>query len=144
MEKYVHSMRMTVPYSDIDMMGHVNNARYFTYFETVRAEQMHKLKEGEIGNENDPHGLGVILARAEIDYKYPARWLDVLLVKMRTTAVGNSSWVYEYEITNEKSQRVVATGRTVQVAYDYGKGASIPIPEEVREKLLKEIEETKD
>ena len=88
--------------------------------------------------------MGLIIARAEIDYKYPAKWLDVLLVKMRTVAVGNSSWVYEYEIVDEKSGKVIAVGKTVQVAYDYGTRTTIAIPEEVKEKLLKEIEETKD
>ena len=126
---------MTVPFSDIDMMGHVNNAKYFTYLETVRAEHMYGLGGG---------ALGLIIARAEIDYKYPAKWLDVLLVKMRTIAVGNSSWVYEYEIVDEKSGRVIAVGKTVQVAYDYGTRTPITIPEKMKEKFLKEIEETKD
>ena len=139
MEKYVKCVKMTVPFSDIDMMGHVNNARYFTYLETVRAEHMYNLTKGE-----DAQGLGVILARAEIDYKAPARWLDVLLVKMRTITVGNSSWAYEYEIFDEKNNRVIATGKTVQVAYDYTTRTPVPIPQEMKEKLLKEIEETKD
>jgi acyl-CoA thioester hydrolase len=139
MEKYVRSIRITVPFSDVDMMGHVNNVRYFTYFETVRAEHLHNLTKGK-----DAPGLGLILVRAEIDYKSPAKWLDVLLVKMRTIAVGNSSWVYEYEIVDETSDRVIATGKTVQVAYDYGTSTSIAIPEKMKEKLLKEIEDTKD
>jgi len=139
MKKYVHSLRMTVPFSDIDMMGHVNNARYFTYLETVRAEHMHNFTKGR-----DALELGIIIARAEIDYKYPAVWLDVLLVKMRTISVGNSSWVYEYEIVDEKSDRVIALGKTVQVAYDYGTKTPIAIPEELKKMLLKEIEETKD
>ena len=139
MEKYVRAIRMSVPFSDIDMMGHVNNARYFTYFETVRAEHMYNLTNGR-----DAQGLGVIIARAEIDYKSPARWLDILLVKMRTTAVGNSSWTYEYEIVDEKAGKQVAVGKTVQVAYDYKRRTPVPIPEDMKEKLLKEIEETKD
>ena len=139
MEKYVKCVKMTVPFSDIDMMGHVNNARYFTYLETVRAEHMYNLTK-----EEDAQGLGVILARAEIDYKAPARWLDVLLVKMRTITVGNSSWAYEYEIFDEKNNRVIATGKTVQVAYDYTTRTPVPIPQEMKETLLKEIEETKD
>jgi len=139
MEKYVHSIRMTVPFSDIDMMGHVNNARYFTYLETVRAEHMYNLTKGK-----DADGLGVIIARAEIDYKAPARWLDALIVKMRTIAVGNSSWTYEYEIFDEKNNWVIAVGKTVQVAYDYRTRTPIPIPPDMKEKLLGEIEETKD
>ena len=98
----------------------------------------------EKGLERERDSLGLIIARAEMDYKNPAKWLDVLLVKMRTASVGNSSWVYEYEIVDQKSGKVIAVGKTVQVAYDYKKGSPIAIPEELKQILLKEIEETKD
>jgi YbgC/YbaW family acyl-CoA thioester hydrolase len=147
MKKYVHSIRFTVPFADVDMMGHVNNVRYLTYFETARAEHMHNLTTGreELATPGvEPSRLGVILARAEIDYKHPARWMDVLVVKMRTISVGKSSWTYEYEIEREKDRRVIAVGKSVQVAYDYTKGRPIPIPEKVRSLLLREVDETKE
>ncbi|MHB8566910.1 MAG: acyl-CoA thioesterase [Nitrososphaerales archaeon] len=138
MEKYIYKIKFTVPYSDIDMLGHVNNAKYLTYFETVRTEHFFNSgKKIKLG------GVGVIIARSEIDYKAPARWHDELTVKMRTVSVGNSSWVYEYEIVSENNH-VVAVGKSVQVAFDYGAQKSVPIPKEVRVLLLKEIEDTRD
>ena len=119
------------------MMGHVNNAKYLSYIETVRAEHLLSLYP------NGRRQIGVIIARAEIDFKVPAKWRDELIVKMRTLSVGNSSWVYEYEITNNKTNSLVATAKTIQVAYDYSSGHSIPIPVEIKEKLLREIEESK-
>ena len=135
-----YQTKITVPYADIDMLGHVNNARYLTYFEIVRTEAIYSHRAM-----SDPKSIGIIIARAEIDYKSPARWRDELTVKMRTSHVGNSSWTSDYEITNEKeNNKLVATGKTVQVAFDYAKGKPVPIPQELKTKLLKEVEESRE
>ena len=131
-------IKFRVPFGDVDMMRHVNNAKYLTYFETARAELLQQSFGGF------PEGrLGVILARAEIDYKIPAKWRDELTVKVRPSSLGNSSFVYEYEITNQEG-KIVAIGKSVQVAYDYTNNTSIPIPEVARAILVKQIEDTKD
>jgi acyl-CoA thioesterase FadM len=63
---------------------------------------------------------------------------------MKTSSVGNSSWTYEYEIVNEKENKVVALGKSVQVTFDYAAQKSVPIPKEAREVLLKEVEACKE
>lgn len=116
-------------------MGHVNNARYLIYFENARTEHVYSIV-GEWKKQN----LGFILAHAEIDYKFPAVYRDQLEVRIRVSSVGNSSWVYEYLVLNVQDKRTLATGKTVQVFYDYAQAKSVPIPLELKEKLLKEIE----
>ena len=140
MEKYVYKTSFIVPFSDIDMLGHVNNAKYLTYFETARTEHFFESGRKKI----DVGKMGIIMARAEIDYKYPAKWHDELTLKMKTSSVGNSSWTYEYEIVNEKENKVVALGKSVQVTFDYTAQKSVPIPKEAREALLKEVEACKE
>ncbi len=115
------------------MMGHVNNVCYLRYFENARTEHLHSM----IGDWKKSK-LGLILAHAEIDYRSPASYRDEIRVEIRVASVGNSSWVYEYLVLNQSENLVIATGKTVQVAYDYGLRKSVPIPEEFREKLLKE------
>lgn len=140
MKKASHEFKFRVPFGDVDMMGHVNNAKYLTYFETARTNL---LMESFESFSNKRERLGVIIARAELDYRTPARWNDELTVKVRPALLGNSSFTYEYEIINQEGN-IVASGKTVQVAYDYVKGTSIPIPELARGVLLKQIEATKD
>ncbi len=108
--KALFSIKLIVPFGDIDMMGHVNNARYLTYFEMARSEYLYTF-----AGKRDVGEIDIIIARAEIDYKSPAKWHDELIIKLRTASVGNSSWVYEYEILNENENRLVAVGKTVQV-----------------------------
>lgn len=143
MSKPAHKIEFRVPYGDIDWLGHVNNAKYLTYFETARAELMYKTFGGETG----ARWLSVIIAHAEIDYRAAAKWNDLLLVKMRPSSIGNSSWVYEYEIERRDEggeNTPIASGKTVQVSYDYDKGKSVRIRDDVRSILMKQIEETKE
>jgi acyl-CoA thioester hydrolase len=138
MKKAAIVMNFRVPFGDVDMMGHLNNAKYLTYFETARTSLLLQ------SFRDFPHGrLSVIVAHAEVDYKSPARWNDELEVKVRPISIGNSSFTYEYEVTSKQGY-LVATGKTVQVAYDYSKNTSVPVPEAARTILSKQIEETRD
>jgi acyl-CoA thioester hydrolase len=130
-----HSIKYVVPFGDVDMMGHVNNVRYLGYFENVRMEHLRTLVREWKFQER-----GFILAHAEIDYKSPAGFRDELSIGIRVASVGNSSWVYEYEVKNVKEDRVVATGKTVQVAYDYQARKSIPMPQVFRDRLVEQAQ----
>jgi acyl-CoA thioester hydrolase len=141
--KSAHSVQFKVPFGDIDWLGHVNNATYLTYFETARAELIFRTLGGGEGQK----WLDVIVARAEIDYKSPAKWNDLLVVRIRPVSIGTSSWTYEYEIHAKEEgerERLVARGKTVQVAYDYEKRKAVPIRQEVRETLERQMRETSD
>ncbi len=142
--KPAHEIEIKVPYGDIDWLGHVNNAKYLTYFETARAELMFRT----FGKEEGKKWLDVIIARAEIDFRAAAMWNDVLIVKVRPVSIGNSSWTYEYEIELLEGKhgrgKLIAQGKTVQVAYDYKLKKSVPIPSSFRKLLINQIEETRD
>jgi acyl-CoA thioester hydrolase len=124
-------IRIRVRFRDVDVIGHVNNAVYFTYMEQARTEywmQLFQLRElGE---------LAFIVAHAECDYKIPARFKDELEVSIWTTGVRNTSFVWEYEIRNVANNEVMALGKTIQVYYDYSQRKAIPVPPETRKKLL--------
>ncbi|MGI0084219.1 MAG: acyl-CoA thioesterase [Nitrososphaerales archaeon] len=135
--KAAHEIKFRVPFGDVDMMGHVNNARYLTYFETARTEHM----LAAFGR-RDPREMSVIIAHVEVDYKSPAKWNDELTVKIRPSALGTKSWTYEYEVTSEN--RLIAEGKSVQVAYDYKSGTAVALPVSIRALLLKQIGDTKD
>lgn len=52
-KKLVHSMHLDVRWGDMDALGHVNNAVYFRYLESVRVEWLRA-----VGGEPDPRGQG--------------------------------------------------------------------------------------
>ncbi|HMC76571.1 MAG TPA: thioesterase family protein [Vicinamibacterales bacterium] len=122
--------RLEVRFRDCDPMGHVNNAVYLTYLEQTRFSHWRSL--WGFGTPQLPAGRpGVILARVECDYQRPAKYGDMLEIRMRVAALGRSSFRYEYEIVDEQG-RTVLTAKTVQVMYDYTTEKPVAIPDEIR------------
>jgi acyl-CoA thioester hydrolase len=128
---FVH--RLDVRFRDCDPMGHANNAVYLTYLEQARFAHWRDLWGFEF-ERLPPGSPGVILARAEIDYRIPARYGDVLDVRIGLERIGRTSFTYAYEVVDQRG-RIVATARTVQVMYDYVAGQPVPISDELRTRL---------
>lgn len=120
-------VRVPVRFRDCDPMGHVNHAVYLTYFEVARTEVIRRL----FGKISFPF----ILADAQVSYRSPATFGEDLLVRVEVESVGTKSWRFRYLATEAESGREVAVGTTVQVAYDYAAGRSVPIPQEWRRAL---------
>ena len=125
--------KLDVRFRDCDPMGHVNNAVYLTYLEQARFAHWREVWGMEF--ERLPAGTpGVILARAEIDYRLPAKYGDVLEIRIAVERIGTTSFTYTYDVVDQ-DERLVAEARTVLVLYDYAAGKPAPIPGELREKL---------
>ena len=101
-------------FSDVDGMGHVNNAVFLTFLEHARMRFF--TEEAGARSEKD---FPFILAHAAVDYKAPMRMDAEPEVRMWTSRVGGKSWDFDYEIRDRRTKVVYATAKTVQVAYDY-------------------------
>jgi acyl-CoA thioester hydrolase len=124
--EFAYRHRLDVRFRDCDAMGHVNHAVYLTYFEQGRLTFWR-----ELTGTPSPH-TRVIIARAECDYRSPAHFGEELEVRVGIGDIGRSSFSLVYEIVHAESARLVATGKTVMVSYDYTAGASVPLPDATR------------
>lgn len=126
--------RFTYPvemrFRDLDGLGHVNNVVYLTYMESARIAWWAKVTGGDVRKP------GMILARTEIDYRSPASFGDRLEVGVRCVSLGRSSFVLEFAVVEKGSGRLVAQARKVLVHYDYATERSVPLPPELRRRIL--------
>jgi acyl-CoA thioester hydrolase len=125
------STPVVVRYSDVDAQGHVNNARYFTYMEEARLLYVQAIGLWEASQGFD--AIGQIVAEATCTFLKPILLGQTVDVGLRIPRLGNKSLIMEYLLTVAGEE--VATGRTVQVAYDYHTHQSIPIPEDWRKRI---------
>ena len=126
------SHRIEVRFRDCDPLGHVNNAVYLTYLEQTRFFHWRTLWGfGLAASSSVP---GVIMARAEIDFKKQVTYGETLDVTITVAAIGRTSFTYDYAIVNAAGE-LVASARTVQVMFDYTTGRPTPIPDDIRAKL---------
>jgi acyl-CoA thioester hydrolase len=128
----IFSHRIEVRFSDCDPLGHANNAKYLTYLEQARLAHWRVL--WGFGTREDVPG--VILARAEIDFRRPARHGDMLEVRIGLAGIGRTSFTYDYEIVDDDG-RLVAAAKSVMVMFDYATNTPVPVPAEIRDKLTR-------
>ena len=123
-----------VRYGDLDPQGHLNNAKFVTFFEQARIQYFRHLglfKEGQSFMD-----IGVILADVHVAYKKPVEWGTPVKVGVRAMKIGNKSITVEQTVVHAETEELFAIGEVVMVAYDYHTGKSIPIPQEWREKVV--------
>jgi acyl-CoA thioester hydrolase len=122
---------VTVRFRDLDAMGHVNNAVYFTYFEEGRKYFFYHLY-----NVSDPSGFEFILARISCDFMKPVNLACTPVLRLWVKEIGRKSFNLGYQLMDEKDETVVyARGESVQVCYDYKTQKSMEVSEALREKL---------
>ena len=124
-------IHIEVRFRDLDALNHVNNAVYFTYMEQARFHYMKHL--GLLGG--DLSDTGMIVAEASCTFKQPIFFGQNIIARIRAAELKNSSFVLEYSLDDVDTGRVMATGRTVQVCYDYEDNKPIPIPYEWRSSI---------
>src|SRR3972149_11812780 len=131
MPSFRFSHPIEVRYADLDPQRHVNNAAVFTYLEQARAKYLEHLGLWGGGDFDD---LGIIVAEASAAYKAPIASGDRVVVDTDVTRLGTKSLHLEY-LVHDPDGRPFATGGTVLVAYEYRRGASIPISDPSRRRL---------
>ncbi len=118
-----------VRYGDLDPQGHVNNAKYLTYLEQARVTYFQRLGLWRGRSFMD---IGVILADAQITFRKPIVFGDLIRVGVRITRLGNKSISVEQQIEGSENREIFASAMLVLVAFDYHQQTSIQIPDDWR------------
>ncbi|MDA0973383.1 MAG: thioesterase family protein [Bacteroidetes bacterium] len=121
------STKIHVRFSDIDVMGHVNNAIYLSYFEQGRMGFFNE----SVGIKWDWRTNGIVLAHNEVDYLHPILLNDKPIIDTWLESVGEKSLTFMYDLNDGKG-KTFARGKSVLVSYDYETQRSKTVPEQWR------------
>jgi acyl-CoA thioester hydrolase len=128
--------RRRIEFADTDMAGICHFARFFIFMETAEHEFLAALGTS-VATEKDGRKIGWPRVAAACDYLAPARFGDVLDLRVRVIRKGRTSLTYAHEISRDGTP--VARGRVTAVCChmptDGGKAEPIPIPQELAEKI---------
>ena len=129
---YKYKTPIAIRFSDIDAVGHVNNAIYLTYFEEARLSYWRNAINWNLRED------GVIVGRSEVNYLKPIMLADEIACYVRTTRIGNSSFDVMHVLVKitPAGEEICTTGKTVCISYDYNANKSIPIPAKERERMI--------
>ena len=139
-ERYNHSMSdyrfyhpVEVRYGDLDPQGHVNNAKFLTYFEQARIEYW--IQMGFFTKDQSFMEIGVIVADVHLTYLEPVYFGQNIKVGVRVVRLGNKSMTWEQNILDADTDKELARGELVILTYDYKAEKAISIPREWRDKI---------
>ncbi|OZU88004.1 hypothetical protein CIL03_12760 [Virgibacillus indicus] len=117
--------KIVVKDEDIDGLNHVNNSVYLNYLETAR-ENWYINAAGYSYEDFHKENLGTAVLRIDILYKKEAVLHDVLSVTTTPKKLGNTSFVFEQKIRNEKDE-VVCEAVVTKVMIDLTTRKSVPV-----------------
>jgi acyl-CoA thioester hydrolase len=106
-----------VRYAETDQMGVVYYANYLVWFEVGRGAWC-RARGFQYGVLETQHNRMSLVAEATCRYKAPARYDDVILIRMASGGSNDKVIRFQYEIRSQSSGQLLATGATVHVATD--------------------------
>ena len=132
LDDFKYKTAIPIRFSDMDLFGHANNAVFLTYFEQARSNYW---KEIIHWNWEE---MGIILAKAEVEFISPVFLTDELFAYVKTSRVGKSSFGIDYILVAENlnNHSIKAKGKTIQVAFDYKTNKPAQIPEIYKNKMI--------
>jgi acyl-CoA thioester hydrolase len=122
------TLRFPVHWSEMDAYNHVNNARFFVWFESARIAYFTRIGLVSTGHT----GVGPILAATNAEYLQPVVFPANLIAGARVSRIGRSSITMEYAVADADKGTLYARGGGVIVTIRYPDYEKIPVPPEVR------------
>ena len=134
MKRHVYDCH--VRFSDVDVYGHVNNVKYFEYFQEARIAFLMSLGDPLLDPGADPT-LRQVVARIDVDYKRPILFRpEAYAVETWVTGIGTSSYDLGCRITGGAADDTVySTAQVRLVAFDLAAQRSRPLTDAERGRL---------
>lgn len=123
-------LKIIVRSTEIDVNGHVNNAKYLEYLEWGREDWYEK-----VGLHYDKFlqmGIQTVTVNININYRKECKQNDQLSIKTRPEKVGRTSFVLRQEIYNQNGEKC-ADALVTNVTMDAETRTSRDVPDELRE-----------
>lgn len=122
----VKPAEIQVRFSDMDVLGHVNNSVYLSYFEQARVHYFGEL----LGKDWNWLEKGVLLVKNIVEYHLPIVLNDIPLVTISTEKIGTKSFELNYEIW--VGEQLKTTGQSTLVCFNSKEQKTIETPVELR------------
>jgi acyl-CoA thioester hydrolase len=129
-----HLYQCRVRFSDVDIYGHVNNVKYFEYYQEARLAYLTSM-----GRDEQENRFAVVVARVNVDYKRPILFRsEPYTVESWVSRVGNSSFDLSAEIKD--GDTVLSRADAVLVTFDLQSQTARKLSDAERERLQAALE----
>lgn len=120
-----HKVEIQIRFNDIDMLGHVNNAKLQEYFDLGRMGYLQRIFGPNMFVEED----AIVIASIKSDFLSPVFLSDRIVVETAIYHLGNKSLKMLQQLREVDSGLVKTSCESVMVAINKGSGQSVLIPD---------------
>lgn len=130
-ENYKYFLDIQTRWNDNDMYGHINNAVYYMWFDTLVNNY---LIESGLLNPQISKTIGLVVDTG-CQYFAPLSYPETITAGLRTAKIGTSSVRYEIGLFKQGEDLPCAEGHFVHVYVDAGTRKPKPFNQAMRTKL---------
>lgn len=127
---------LQIRFNDVDMLGHVNNTVYFSFYDTGKTYYFSEVR----GRTMDWKHVDTIIANVNCAYIAPIFFGEEIEVLTTCISVSEKSFKLLQMIREVKTGEIKSVCETVMVSYDPAGHTSRPLPEGWK-KMLSEFEQ---
>lgn len=109
----IHKKSFSIAWGDMDALGHVNNARYFDYFQEARIEWLRALHISMVEN------TGPVVVHVACTFLKPVIYPATVTLHSKIHSLGNSSMMMDHDLYQDEV--LMAQGSCKIVWVDYKK-----------------------
>ena len=122
---------MQIRFTDIDMLGHLNNAVYTQFMDIGKVAYFTTINGGPI----EWGSINLVVANINVNYLRQTTLYEPVEVVTRCHKIGTKSLVLHQQIRNKETGEVKADGYATMVSIDLKTKITTPITAEWRKKI---------
>jgi acyl-CoA thioester hydrolase len=126
-DTFKFTTKLNVRINEINYGGHLGNDSFLSLFQEGRLRYLKQFGWSELTIGED---TSLIMSQAHINFKAEAFWGERLKILVRISKVEKIRFTFEYQIESaENEKKIVATGYTDMVGFDYHNKKIKKLPE---------------
>lgn len=133
---YRHYMPLQIRFTDIDMLGHLNNAIYVNFFDLGKTHYFSTVLGGPLNWDT----ISLVIVNINCSFLAPVHFTDKIEVFTKTVSIGERSVKMDQRIVNSETGETHATCQTVLAGFDIRNQSGIPVTDEWR-RLISDFEQ---
>lgn len=133
--EFKHSVDLQIRFSDVDVLGHVNNTVYLSYYDTGKAWFFSEIHERLI----EWKKVETVIANVDCCFISPIFFGEEVVVYTKCESISEKSFKLLQVLALKNSKEIKSACETVMVCYDPLSMHSIEMPEHWRKALEKSM-----
>lgn len=125
---FKHRIDLHMRFNDIDILGHLNNTVYFSYYDTGKAYYLEAVAKGDMNWQR----VEQVIANVDCSFIVPIYFGEDIEILTRCEHVGHKSMTLLQMLVGKHDMQIKSICRTIMVSIDPDTKQSRPVPDKWR------------